>query len=80
MRLRTLDDIKSFEEEYGEYYLDGLAISINWKKDKEKYKGIEIIPFHSDLAVTSDWYAEWDCSTGVLWDEELIQKCSRKLI
>lgn len=79
LRLRTTDEIKSFEKEYGESYLDGLAISINWTKVKEKYKGIEIIPFHSDLAITSDWYAEWDCSTGVLWDEELIKKSTREL-
>jgi hypothetical protein len=84
LTISNLDDLKAFESKYGYCYFDSaneyIALFIDWDKVKsEGFKGIQIIPFLEDFAKLSDWYSSWDCSSGIIWDAELVRLSLRQI-
>lgn len=46
---------------------------IDWIKVSKEYKGIEIIPYLSNLRLVFQWYYGWDVASGVIWDLSAIK-------
>jgi len=44
------------------------GVSIDWKRLKAEYAGLEINPWMHRRALESPWYYAWDCASGVIWD------------
>lgn len=47
--------------------------AIDWHKVAEKYQGILIIPYIWERRMDTMWYYSWDCSSGCLWDPEVVE-------
>ncbi len=82
LRLESVEDLQHFEQQFGVSYLgDCGGVTIDWSKVMHEggYKGVQIMPYWEDFAMTSDWYSSWDCSCGVLWDKDLIDRSTRQM-
>jgi hypothetical protein len=80
IHLKTPEEIFEFTKKYAaptrffdkEYDTN----EINWDEVKKEYQGIIISPYQWDcrLALESQWYYGWDCSSGCIWDLKCIQE------
>jgi len=54
---------------------------IDWWEVAKEYSGIEINPFlHSmrfDIRTNGLWYSLWDCSSGCIWNKDVIKNIIR---
>lgn len=46
---------------------------IDWQRIAEKYPGVEIAPYLWKKRHTANWYYNWDCASGVVWDINVIK-------
>ncbi len=87
--LNTEDKVFEFGKKYkktGSYYDKFNTVSIDWKKVKNDYDGIEINPYFYSLRLSFNliWYYGWDVPSGCLWKAitkkkiNLLAECEEK--
>lgn len=71
LELDSFMELKIFTEVYG----FGRGSSIRWAKVAKDYDGILITPFVYDASVagSTEWYAQWDCASGCIWNPRAIK-------
>ena len=50
------------------------TLYMNWEKLVTEYSGIMIYPYIHSMRLDdrTEWYYPWDCSSGCIWDTEII--------
>jgi hypothetical protein len=73
--ISNVEEFERFEKEYFYHPENNFSpsfllhhSSINWQAVREKYSGIEIIPYLRVKRLTSMWFYGWDCASGCVWD------------
>jgi hypothetical protein len=70
--LSKSEDILSFQEKYSD-----VRIGINWAKVAKDFDGIEIRDYSSMWGSRLDfnltWFYGWDCSSGCIWNPDIVQ-------
>lgn len=77
--LKTVDDIDQFTTSYrvkqNNSKIGGLWNSIDWYCVIEEFDGILIIPYQWERRLKTEalWYYSWDCSSGCIWNVDMIE-------
>lgn len=72
LRLRSVDDILTFNRHYGAR--SRTHNFIDWARVAADYAGIEIAPYQYSLRMDRrvGWYYTWDVASGCVWDPSVI--------
>lgn len=55
------------------YYRELRTDAIDWRKVVAGYDGIIIAPYQWDFRLSHMWYYPWDCSSGCIWNLDVIE-------
>lgn len=70
--LRDGQDVHNFQAAYGKQPdIYGPNDGINWLSVADQYEGLIITPY-SRTWHEADWFNEWACSGGCIWDRQAI--------
>lgn len=77
--IRTADELKEFDKQYGEYKSDFYERLINWVKVANDYDGIEIAPYISSMRMDREvtFYYPWDIASGCIWGNGVVRGLKR---
>lgn len=67
LHLKTLDELKLFNETFAEEKLHFLSKMINWIDVSKYFDGIIISPYQWSYRYKT-WYYGWDCASGCIWN------------
>ena len=72
--------VDAFWKEYGvpDKNVPNLRYKVNWPKVAQKYDAIYFPKYYPELRKKHRWYDSWDCSSGCVWNANVVTKGESK--